>query len=114
MLLEAIEARRRALEFDPYRHLLAKHAIALDPVDDADPFAGSARVALYRGEAGHRIDVDAAKLHHVIAAAQQLVHAPKIAATGAGGRRSDALEVAHVEADQRWDMPVQNSDDEIP
>src|SRR5262245_38951936 len=68
LLLQAVDAARILANLDMDDHLVARATGGLRGVRLAQPFAGGARVAAHGGQARHRIKVDAAQLHHVVAA----------------------------------------------
>src|SRR5690606_22007127 len=60
-----------------------------------------------------RKDVDAAQLDHVVASAKELVHPAEAAAAGTRPVRDYPNEIAHVVANDRRDIAVQDRDDGI-
>src|SRR3981081_2555140 len=106
---QALTVPYLALGLHPHRHVVAKIEPGGIPLDDAQPLPGGAVVGGHRADAGHGEDVGPADLHHVVAAAQEMVHLAGSAATAAARRAvaHDPDVVPEVVADQRRVVAVE-------
>src|SRR5271163_4045159 len=74
------------------------------PIDQANPLSGGSLIAFDGIETPHGIYVHAADFHHVVAAAQKVIHAAEMTAKRAGPLWQQTTQVAHIETDDRRDM----------
>src|SRR5215471_3237341 len=113
MLFQAFDVGRGTLHFNPHCHLVADDTIAIEPLDDADPFAGRSAIALDRAQAAHGIHIHAPQLDHVVAAPEELVHPAEAATALAGLIRHNAREIADVVPDNGRQIAMQDGDDHV-
>src|SRR5260370_4308841 len=97
------------------RHVLAYIEPGRLPFHDAQPLAGGSVVRCHRPHTGHWEYVRATDLDHVVAAPQEVIHLPRIAATCAAlaAIAHDADVIAQVVADQRRGVAGQAGGHEV-